>query len=296
MTNSPRDAETTSDRQLEMAVLFLIAGFAGGWIWDFLLSIQEDYRIITRFTRSPATIVYLLSRIITLVFIVLSVVYYVSSAGLSLSTEVTLLDVTTWFYAFTGPLNCLLFFFRVRAIFRDSPWTIVSFAVLWAFTFAAFLVAPIICVVSGTTCNGINGLNVAPGVFMITIYDTVLYIAVAVRLTKLTSPKGFKAYAKTFFAGHGMGPISQSLFISGQWYYLTVAGINWFSSIVIILLICGVQERDLAIMVVAACSLPNIVLQNALACRVHRHLKLGIMPDQTLPNLGHQQVDTIEGW
>lgn len=60
----------------------------------------------------------------------------------------------------------------------------------------------------------------APGMFMITIFDTAVYIAIGTRLTVLTSPTGFRGCFRAFTSGHGMGRISKKLFVTGQIYYL----------------------------------------------------------------------------
>jgi len=90
-----------------------------------------------------------------------------------------------------------------------------------------------------------------------------------------------------------MGRISQQLFVSSRTYYLTTIFVNMFSTVTVILLFSGVGSGAVEGLVLSASAVPNIVLQNALACRVHRQLKLGIMREESLPSLGHQELESF---
>jgi len=283
-----------SSFQLQIAITYIIAAFAGGWIWDLLLTIREDYHVVTEFRISSPTVVFVLSRVVTFTFIILTVFYNIFFYTMSEPEKIRLSVSMAWFYALIVPLNCLQFLFRVGAIFQDSRWVIYTFTFFWLGTFAAFLLTPIFCTAWGEVCAGSTLSIIMAGIIAVTIYDTSLYIAVATRLTKLSSPKGPKGYVKAFFGGAGMGRISRSLFVSGQIYYLIVVVVNVLSTVGFLIGLNSTQDEAVATVIMSACLLPNAVLQNALACRVYRELKLGVIPDHTLPALGHQQVATID--
>ncbi|KAL4245410.1 hypothetical protein ABKN59_009509 [Abortiporus biennis] len=78
------------------------------------------------------------------------------------------------------------------------------------------------------------------------------------------------ALAKTIGCGRGMGKMSRTLLMSGQLYYLATVGLNIVAMAVIL-------APSVPPVIAAMFSIPNVALQNAMACRVYRQLKLGLI-------------------
>lgn len=136
-----------------------------------------------------------------------------------------------WCFALAMPFNSFLFFFRVRAVFRDSPLIVTCFAILWVSTFATisapFAIDNSISIGSPPICleTDVKGFSNA-GPVIIAVHDTVVYFAISFRLSMNSLARGrassnkFMDVIKIFFSGKGVGQISKSLMTTGQLYYL----------------------------------------------------------------------------
>lgn len=131
-----------------------------------------------------------------------------------------------WCGAFALPLNSLLFFFRIRAVFNQSRIIKYSFLALWLATLSA-IAAPFAVDGThiGTTKNCINS-NVkqysSAGIVVVAVHDTSVFMAISMRLLMYSFADGWSQRLKTFFSGGGMGNMSKALLKSGQLYYAYV--------------------------------------------------------------------------
>lgn len=130
-----------------------------------------------------------------------------------------------WCGAFALPLNSLLFFFRIRAVFSTSWMTQLFFFCTWLGVFGGALTAPfgVDGVHIGTTMNCVNS-NVkaysSAGSIVVALNDTMVFIAISVRLLMYSLADTWDERFKVFFSGRGMGNMSKSLLQTGQLYYL----------------------------------------------------------------------------
>lgn len=219
-----------------------------------------------------------------------------------------------WSCAIAMPLNSLLFFFRIKAVFHRSPGFIVFFGILWLCTLttitAPFAVNHAISVGSPAICVETNIKSYATvGSVVIAAHDTLVYFAISLQLTMShlpNTPYTFKDTLKIFFSGKGIGKISRSLLTTGQLYYLYVS-IRHISLaftpdqsylIVSFSVTIGMNIIDIAILFSPAIPavykatfpIPNVALQNVMACRVHRQLKLGLISETSTPSSLHSSL------
>ena len=124
------------------------------------------------------------------------------------------------------PSNSLLFFFRVRAVFKANKYVVAFFALIWLSTFGSFTVPFSIGGEHiGTTNRCINS-NIKPsssvGIIVSTVNDTLVFVAITYRLVVYNTSVSntWRMRLKVLFSGEGMGGVSKALLQTGQLYYL----------------------------------------------------------------------------
>ncbi len=227
-------------------------------MWDALMSIPEDVRLFRKFRTTLSDVVYIFARYVSLcvstscqpkclspsdrltilAFLVSTLVYQ----GVSLSifkvippliTRVVasvdncqvLSRVIGWLTAAALPLNSLLFFFRVRAVFNQSRLIVTFFAFMWLAVVAGALSQPfgIDAAHIGTSHKCITTViqsYCSSGIIIATVNDTLSFIAISVQLLMYSLADTWTARFKAFFSGRGMNHMTKLLMQTGQQYYL----------------------------------------------------------------------------
>ena len=136
----------------------------------------------------------------------------------------TAFQIVAWLGTFAAPLNASLFLIRANSVYHDSRRARVIFTFLWLCTLTS-LAAP----------WGFHGVKIGPtsfcipagfgkfdGVpfFLITIFDTVVFISISLRVLSLSLANNWRDRMRTFASGRGMGTVSRALLQTGQIYYL----------------------------------------------------------------------------
>jgi len=271
-----------SGLQMELIKSYFLAAFSGAWIWDAATNLSDDYKVFAQSPRKLSNIVFLLSRFTTFTFILLTVITdlfsYSAFGGNSLhSHDLSALYVASeWFFAFAIPLNCALLFFRVRTLFSDQLFVIIMFSTMWILSLTSFA-SPIACAVFHL-CGRSNTLVNCAGIFMITAYNTILYLSLLVRMLGLTSSTAdVRGYLRAlFYHEEDRAGITKSLFIAGHSFYCVTIFINIFSTITYIVAFAGVASGDVSFVVMVGLGVANIAMQNTLASRIYRDLDLGV--------------------
>lgn len=130
-----------------------------------------------------------------------------------------------WLAAAALPLNSLLFFFRVKAVFNHSRAVVAFFAFMWIAVLAGSLSQPFGIDSShiGTSRNCIATViqsYCSSGIVIATVNDTLSFIAISVQLLMYSLADTWSARFKTFFSGQGMTHMTRLLLQSGQQYYM----------------------------------------------------------------------------
>jgi len=180
------------------------------------------------------------------------------------------------------PLNSILFYFRVRAVFHHSKIICGIFGLLWLSTLSCFSdLSAVQAIHIGTTNVCIEVLikqSLAVGMVVIAVHDTLVYLAISTRLTIISnwaSPRTSSLAA--ILRGRGLGHVTRTLLQSGQMYYLTTVSMN-------IVAMIAVLSPSFPQVYKAMLLIPNVAIQNAMACRVYRQLKLGFITTPTIPS------------
>lgn len=264
--------------QIQLAQ-FLVVATAGAWFWDYLISIIEEYVMLSTHRIRLPDVCYYLSRLSTAALIILSLIFVSGPSTHCQSLSIAAASCG----AFAMPLNSILFFFRARAIYTDSKWTKIFFCLLWLCTLGSFTAPFSISSAAsggGGPCIGTNvKRSFSTGLIIIGIHDTIIYLAISIRLTTRsatfcqgnmvggTSPNS-SVVVKTFVRGYGMSRLSKVLLTSSQLYYLATVTVNLICMIVIF-------NPSVPAIYHMMLSIPNVTIQNAMACRVYRQLKIG---------------------
>ncbi|THH28445.1 hypothetical protein EUX98_g5735 [Antrodiella citrinella] len=277
----------TLARHLEIC-RYVWAAALGAWLWDVATCLQEEYRMIVRSRfRKLSDVVYVLARITTGGFAMTAFCFVASPVN----NCHTLAKVIGSFAALALPLNCLLFIFRVRAVFNQNRYVVGFFVVLWLAIFGSSMVAPFSVdgLHIGTTKYCIPTkvpADVSIGMTISAVHDTLVYLSITVRLTTFSLASTWSARIKMFLRGNGLGSMSKIVLQSGQLYYMATVGVNIVAATVILIPSVPPVYR-------AMFSPLNVILQNAMACKVYRQLKLGLIKDLEMSSVTDETLGSI---
>jgi len=251
---------------------YLLVATCGMFAWDVLLNLKNDWNLLTRRRGIPfPTMVYFVSRFSTFAYIITGTVFTIGAVGNCQALQVAI----GCCYAVGVPATSLLFFFRVKAIFNSNIYIVLFFGFLWLCTLAGSITVPFAIEGAhiGLTNHCIN-TGVKPfsstGVIIATVNDTLVFIFISYRLLAVTTyDDSWRGRFRSFFKGKGLPAFSQSLLQSGQEYYLITVGGNILTMGMIL------APASLPPVFHAMFTVPNMAINNSMACRVYRDIKFG---------------------
>ncbi|KAK7443784.1 hypothetical protein VKT23_015565 [Stygiomarasmius scandens] len=270
---------------------YLQMGAFGVFLSDICINLSSDYEILTKRKVGPPTIVYIISRVSTLVFEIMvslligGATVDCKSMGIVIETAMFITKATT----------SLLSSLRVRAIYNGTPKVQRSFLLLWLINVAgdclSFLVvrADQLPNVPIKMCYfvRIHRDLIAVAFFIRLLHDTLVFSAISYRLLTLSpvqerleggfNPKVTKIRDQIieFFTGSNMPLFSKTLLKDGQLYYLVST-----LSIVIVVVLVFVHAVEDNYLVFALTT--YVAVFNSMACYVFRHVKLGRIREETI--------------
>ncbi|KZV87146.1 hypothetical protein EXIGLDRAFT_680208 [Exidia glandulosa HHB12029] len=257
--------------QYEASRYLYIATLAA-WIWDVLSSLPQDYDIYFKARWTLPTVVYFVSRIGTLAYILTSTLFQVAKIADCQALQVGL----AWCYVLAVPTTSLLFLIRVRAVFYNVRWVFGLFVFLWLSTLAGSLVVPFAIKGGhiGTTMYCINNevksfASAAP--VTNTVYSTLVFIAISARIV---TNSHHKSRLRAFATADATSSVSRALLQGGQLYYIATVGLN-------IITVVMVLSPSVPAVFHAMFTIPNVALENAMACHVFRNLRFSADPGKT---------------
>lgn len=112
--------------QMSMAT-HICAGVTGVMVWDIVTSLGEDYQIFFKRKVGLTNVVYFISRIASMLFMVLTMILVTSPIGNCPSNQKIFLS----FFSIAIASSNLLFFFRLRAIYTGHKAVIIFGFILW---------------------------------------------------------------------------------------------------------------------------------------------------------------------
>ncbi|KAJ6450769.1 hypothetical protein C8R45DRAFT_1127476 [Mycena sanguinolenta] len=251
---------------------YLFAATLGAYAWDIGVNLGNDYSLLFKHRVRSPTIVYFLSRVFTLAYILACFVYAVAPVenctALALGYSIcSVLSQTA---------TAMLFFLRVTAIWQPSKIAFAVFSILWIAVLGAGTTIPL----------GIRGAHIGPtaqcintvvpaytevAVIMPLINDTAIFLAITCRiLAQAIVADSFVARLRVFFDGTGLSILSQALLQSGQHFYLIAVATH--ITLLVLLKLPQLTPIDHGIF-----AIPALALINAMACLVFRRIKFGLI-------------------
>ncbi|KAL4248817.1 hypothetical protein ABKN59_004002 [Abortiporus biennis] len=262
---------------------YIYAATVGALTWDIIASFGDECKM-WRFSRfGIMDVVYVLSRMTTYIQVFLSffnMVHTFDGCQVIVRT-ITGLSVSV------ACLNCLLFVFRITAVFNSNKSVVRFFWLLWLSVVGLSIYA-------ATTINTNKsnlGLQLGPtvycvaldvkritsiGIIAVAAHDTLIWLAISWKLIMDSADyvSTRKAKVNAVLTGAGMGRITRTLFTSAQLYYFVTISTN-IATVIIIFLPSTLIPKFYQ-------SVPeniNVAILNLVACRVYRQLRLGLISD-----------------
>ncbi|KAH7910121.1 hypothetical protein BJ138DRAFT_142830 [Hygrophoropsis aurantiaca] len=257
------------------ASCYLYVAVLGAFIWDWLIALPEEYRMIRMSKFRLPIITYYISRFGALAWIMTNLISQVGSVP---DCE-KLQNAIGASFVFASPSTSALFFFRVCAVFDRSKIVVACFAIMWLGVLGSSIVVSFAIQAQhiGNTQRCINSSVknwAGTPIVSNTIYATLVFLAISLKLMSMTmidSPTGSDR-VKSFIRGDGLPRFSRLLFKSGQQYYFATFGTNMLAMFMVLLPTTPPVYQ-------AMFSIPSVALESSMACRVFRSVKLGAIMD-----------------
>ncbi|KZP15019.1 hypothetical protein FIBSPDRAFT_1048396 [Athelia psychrophila] len=265
----------------------------GAFMWDWLMSMSEEKKMLARGRWSLWTSVYFASRIWALGLCITSTVLQGKS---TLSSQMLLighitncramLHVAIAFIILSTTTNLLLFLFRVRAVYGNSVLVTLVFGFLWLAVLATALMVPFATDAAhiGPTQRCINTTvksRVGLVICVNALTSTLAFIAISAKIistSNTANPSGVMGCLKIFFTGSGVSTIARGLLRGGQFYYFVMILANIAQASMVFSRFAPVWKAML--------NIPAIALGNVMITRVYRAVVLGYIADQQQTAVG----------
>ncbi|KAH8102115.1 hypothetical protein BXZ70DRAFT_54267 [Cristinia sonorae] len=270
---------------------YILIGTLAAWLWDTVLSAEEEWRMFYEYGLKCPDVVYILSRLTTGFFI-----FSTAIGSVAPTTHCrTLAKIEGCAAAMQFPTSSLLFLFRIRAVFFDNTPVLLLFFSLWLSILGTDILTPIFFdgVFLGDTsiCENKRLSDAsAVGIVLTAANDTLVFVAITAKVLWLNHRGGrtWAARVRTFFTGEGISGVSRIVLQTGQMYYLVTVGFTVASALMILTPAVPTAYAD-AMVPVSAC------VTNMMITRVYRRLKLGMIHDRPDSNAAGSSTLTRTG-
>ncbi|KZP31789.1 hypothetical protein FIBSPDRAFT_1037342 [Athelia psychrophila] len=269
------------DAEGHMLSAYVYSATTGALVWDWLMSIPDEYKMLSRGGISRSKVVYVCSRVFSLAFCLCSTIFQSAPVSncqslLSAIAVLTILALNT---------NTFLFFIRVRAVYGNSRRVTTFFSFCYVVVFGTSLYVPFALHARSISSESYRTdyceewrVNpwIAAAMLSNVINNTLVFFAISYRIAS-TSSEGWRSMLRSFFLGDGVPRVAKQLLHNGQLcYFATIA----LSITQIIMALTSTFYTTATI--------PVMALENAMTCRVHRGIILGL-----IGNSEHQTTTTF---
>ncbi|KAH7929193.1 hypothetical protein BV22DRAFT_1125959 [Leucogyrophana mollusca] len=249
---------------------YLYAVTFGAYLWDLVINLDSDYRLLFCRKVRYATIAYWLSRIFTFAYIITNLVFQIGHVP---NCQALLFGVGAC-AVLSQSLTALLFLLRVVVIWRGNKRILALFSVLWMCAVGGMIAIPV----------GIRGAHIGPTQQCINtdvapctkaaasvglVNDSAIFVAISYRiLTRCVVEDTFKGRVRAFFGGASIPQFSRALLQGGLHYYLVALCGH-------ILLLVLDSAPGLPATYRGMLTIPVWALINVMACIVFRKIAFG---------------------
>jgi len=241
-------------------------------LWDILDNLKNDYRLLFRHRLGPPTMVYFLSRLSVLGYVLAITVFLTTP-----SVSCTALETTFVAFSIVALISTLfLSYFRVCAVWRWNRVIVGIFGISWLSVAAS----------SFTLLKSIHGSSTGEGFCAVTATQLVLapfvtsfvnhiivFLAITYGVCKNTIGRdlGFRDCVWLMF-GKGLPTFSKALLHDSQLCYILTMGITITTVVWFQVWLAQQSSSPFRLALVS----PYFTLVNIMICRVFRNTKLGL--------------------
>ncbi|KAJ7572120.1 hypothetical protein C8J56DRAFT_1080883 [Mycena floridula] len=261
-------------RQIEIG-RYIVVGGLSVMLWDVLYNITADYQLLHKSRRGFVTLIYFLSRIFTLYYVLMCAIFETFPG----KHCAFILRMTAWSYPLMASFTSFLFFIRVKAVYSNRISVAIPFFCLWLAVAGSSI----------TIIFGVTGGNIGPTPYCVNtsaapyvsaamwstmVHDTAVTLAISIRLLHNsyadTDSFGIRTRAEHIFYGKSLPRFSRTIFQDGLVYYWITVAANILVTIMLYIPNIPPSYRTMF-------SIPTMALSNIMACYVFRHAKLGLL-------------------
>ncbi|KZP15548.1 hypothetical protein FIBSPDRAFT_1048057 [Athelia psychrophila] len=257
------DTDTTLQLQQTQIAIYIIMGSLTAVIWDWMLSLAEEYRVVKRCGKSTAVLAYFLARASALTLCVLVFIFYTIIPDDDRCSVI--FHSTSAMILVGNAAKAYLFLLRVRAVYGNSK--LVTLCV-WAGA----------CVLVGSRLAGMFLVRISPSghtgycqvnamgslsavaLWVNSAYDTCVFAAISVRLTSMSTTTFGTLSA---IRGYGLPHTMRHILRDGQLYYITVIAFMLLAAIMAVLPQASPVYQ-------AAFTIPPFAMESNMVCKMFR--------------------------
>ncbi|THU99267.1 hypothetical protein K435DRAFT_818618 [Dendrothele bispora CBS 962.96] len=191
---------------------YITAMTIGGFVWDIAVNLDSDYQLLFKNKIKYPTIVYYISRIFTLAYIIANFILQIAS----LKDCQAMMYIQGAFMALSQTTTSLLFLIRVQAVYRGNKLVLVTFCILWLLVLAFSIIFPVHLrakhIEPTRGCINSSFTNYAEGFIASVIgYDSAVFVVITYRiLLSSVLEEGKKARVRAFFGFQHLPAVSQN--------------------------------------------------------------------------------------
>ncbi|KAF7977328.1 hypothetical protein HWV62_4105 [Athelia sp. TMB] len=243
----------------------------GALAWDWLMSMPDEYRILSIGGLSTSKVAYFAASCLPP-----PLRPDRGSAGAPISNCEALIHVHSSLIVLALATTNVLFLVRVRAVYGKSARITAFFALSYLSVLGSMSAVPFVLHAAHIPTTGYCTMLPPPSwittpMILNAINDTLVFLAISYRVTAQSLGGG--CGLRRFFAGAGAPRVAQALLHSGQLCYFATFAMN-----LALLVLAGTRPPLTTLLLI-----PVVALENAMSARVHRAVVLGLIADSARP-------------
>ncbi|KAI0030109.1 hypothetical protein K488DRAFT_26525, partial [Vararia minispora EC-137] len=263
---------------------YVLVATAGMFAWELAVDLFNIYRMLFQSPLSLPAFFYILSRKASSILTIALARSLTPQPAIPVANCEALLICIGIFYCIGTSCTSLLFFFRIRAIFNDSPLIVGFFAFVWLFVLGGGIAVPFALTGMATHVGDTgmclqSGARSFAGASFITsaAFDTLVFFFISFRLiTTFVHEEGHLAHTpaqrlgvfiRHGLRGQGLPRFSRAVFQTGQQYYF----VSLISNVITISIYLSTSTVPSSYRIMF--TVPNLAIVNSMATRVFREVR-----------------------
>ncbi|PFH50115.1 hypothetical protein AMATHDRAFT_145973 [Amanita thiersii Skay4041] len=247
----------------------IYVGTLGAFLWDAITHIYEEYDFLFKHKLGIPTIAYVISRIVSLAYVIACVVYAIAPVGDCQKLQVAI----GWCFCIAISSTTSLLLIRVYQLFKKHKIVVAAFSVLWLSVLGGSMTVPFSTFarhIEPTNYCINSGVNPESSVGVITSTVNDIFVVGAVTWKIVHAAQQSSSQKFTLRDWLNTKTIVNFSIQTGQQYYLISVLCNIMALVVLL-------HPAVPPVLHGAPTVPNIALMNSMACRVHRNVRFGVL-------------------